>query len=137
MNDLTLPLSGLSSVGGKAVVARFDGGMLSSNGGVLALAEVEKRRRVADRLARCIDDPRCPDQVVHSVADMIGFSIRRLEVKRLLDLFRFAGIGPVFRGVLLLSGVGALALPSMGIQKEEVEQSFARLDRPVDGGQSS
>lgn len=33
MNDLTLPLSGLSSVGGKAVVARFDGGMLSSNGG--------------------------------------------------------------------------------------------------------
>ena len=30
MNDLTLPLSGLSSVGGKSVVARFDGGMLSS-----------------------------------------------------------------------------------------------------------
>ncbi|MGY3333417.1 hypothetical protein ACVILI_006494 [Mesorhizobium sp. USDA 4775] len=35
MNALTLPLSGLSSVGGKAVVARFDGGMLSS--GVVTL----------------------------------------------------------------------------------------------------
>jgi len=43
MNDPTLPLSGLSSVRGKSVIARFDGGMLSSNGGVLALAEVERR----------------------------------------------------------------------------------------------
>ncbi|MER8684509.1 transposase, partial [Mesorhizobium sp. M1405] len=73
MNDLTLPLSGLSSVGGKSVVARFDGGMLSSDSGVLALAEVKKRLRVADRLARCIDDPRSPDQVIHNFADMIGF----------------------------------------------------------------
>lgn len=73
---------GLSSIRSKSVVARFDGGMLSSNSGVLALAEVEKRLRVAERLARCIDDPRCPDQTVHSLADMIGFSIRRFEVKR-------------------------------------------------------
>ncbi|MER8880401.1 IS1380 family transposase [Mesorhizobium sp. M0684] len=78
MNDVALPLSGLSSVGGKSVVARFDGGMLSSNSGVLALAEVEKRLRVAERLARCIDDPRCPDQVVHSLADMIGFRMKMI-----------------------------------------------------------
>ena len=78
MNDPTLPLSGLSSVRSKSVVARFDGGMLSSNGGVLALAEVEKRLRVAERLARCIDDPRCPDQVVHSLADMIGFRMKMI-----------------------------------------------------------
>ncbi|CDX30536.1 transposase (fragment) [Mesorhizobium plurifarium] len=63
MND-PMPLSGLSSVAGKSVIARFDGGMLSSNSGVLALAEVEKRLQVAEHLARCIDDPRCPDQVV-------------------------------------------------------------------------
>ncbi|ESZ08569.1 hypothetical protein X735_30155 [Mesorhizobium sp. L2C085B000] len=78
MNDVALPLSGLSSVGGKSVVARFDGGMLSSNSGVLALAEVEKRLRVAERLARCIDDPRCPDQVVHSLADMIDFRMKMI-----------------------------------------------------------
>lgn len=47
MNVPTLPLTGLSSVRGKSVVARFDG-MLSSNSGVLALAEVEKRLRLAD-----------------------------------------------------------------------------------------
>lgn len=78
MNVPTLPLTGLSSVRGKSVVARFDGGMRSSNSGVLALAEVEKRLRVADRLARCIDDPRCPDQVIHSVADMIGFRMKMI-----------------------------------------------------------
>src|SRR5215208_267751 len=65
MNDPTLPLPGLSPVSGKSVVAQFDGGLLSSNGGVLALREVEKRRRVADRFAACIKDPRAPDQITH------------------------------------------------------------------------
>ena len=37
MNDCILPLPGLSSVSGKAVVVKFDGGLLSSDGGVLAL----------------------------------------------------------------------------------------------------
>lgn len=51
MADPAPPLGDLSSVGGMAVVARFDGGMLSSNSGVLALAAVEKRLHVAERLA--------------------------------------------------------------------------------------
>ena len=38
MNEPTLPLDGLSPVRGKAVVARFDGGLLSSDSGVIALA---------------------------------------------------------------------------------------------------
>lgn len=78
MTNPSLPLPGLSSVGGKSVVARFDGGMLSSNSGVLALAAVEKQLCVAARLARCIDDPRCPDQTVHSLADMIGFRMKMI-----------------------------------------------------------
>ena len=55
MNDPMLPLPGLSPVSGKSVVAQFDGGLLSCNGGVLALREVEKRLRVADRFAACIE----------------------------------------------------------------------------------
>ena len=61
--DLTLPLPGLSPVCGKPVVARFDGGRLSSDGGILLLAEVERRLGIAERLARCIEDPRAPDQI--------------------------------------------------------------------------
>jgi hypothetical protein len=45
--DSMLPLSGLSPVSGKSVIAKFDGGLLSSDGGVLMLREVEQRLRVA------------------------------------------------------------------------------------------
>ena len=62
MLDIMLPLPGLSPVAGKSVVAKFDGGRLSSDGGMLVLREVEQRLGVADRLAACIDDPRAPDR---------------------------------------------------------------------------
>lgn len=68
-----LPLPGLSPVSGKSVVARFDGGTVSSDAGVVVLREVEARLRVAERLAACIDDPRDPDLIVHTLPDMIRF----------------------------------------------------------------
>jgi hypothetical protein len=73
MNDPMLPLPGLSPVLGKAVVARFDGGQLSSDAGVLVLREIEQRLGLAERLAACIDDARAQNQVVHSLADLIRF----------------------------------------------------------------
>ena len=75
MKETTLPLPGRSPVAGKSVVAKFDGGLQSSDGGVLALREVEQRLRVADRLAACIDDPRAPDQITHSLSDIIRFRL--------------------------------------------------------------
>jgi hypothetical protein len=75
MMDSTLPLPSLSSVAGKSVVAKFDGGSLSSDGGVLVLREVERRLRVADRLAACIEDPRAPDQITHTLSDIIRFRL--------------------------------------------------------------
>jgi len=73
MNDPMLPLPGLSPVLGKSVVARFDGGQLSSDAGVLVLREIEQRLRVAERLAACIGDPRARNQIVHSLASLIRF----------------------------------------------------------------
>ena len=70
-----LPLPGLSRVSCKMVVAKFDGGLLSSDGGILALREVEQRLRVADRLASCIKDRRAQDQITHSFADIIWFRL--------------------------------------------------------------
>jgi len=52
MNFSLLPLPGLSSVSGKPVVVKFDARPLSSDGGVLALRDIEGRLRVSDRLAR-------------------------------------------------------------------------------------
>jgi Transposase DDE domain group 1 len=75
MNDPMLPLPGLSPVSGKTIVAKFDGGLLSSDGGVLVLREVEQRLRVADRMAACIEDPRAPDQITHTLAEIIRFRL--------------------------------------------------------------
>jgi hypothetical protein len=73
MVDLTPFLPGLSPVQGKAVVARFDGGRLSSEGGLLALRAIERRLGLADRLANCLVDPRAPERVVHRLAEIIRF----------------------------------------------------------------
>src|SRR5437764_13622329 len=75
MNDPTLPRPSMSPVGSKRVEVKFDGGRLSSDGGVLALREVEKRFGVADRLAACLVDPRKPEQVTHSFADIVRFRL--------------------------------------------------------------
>ena len=71
--EATPPLPGLSPVAGKRLVARFDGGQLSSDGGLLALREVERRLGLADRLAACIDDPRSPERVQHGLAAILRF----------------------------------------------------------------
>src|ERR1700738_4285249 len=73
MVDVTPFLPSLSPVQGKAVVARFDGGRLSSEGGLLALREIETRLGLADRLAACVKDPRAPERVVHRLAEIIRF----------------------------------------------------------------
>src|SRR5450755_4393540 len=75
MTDPMLPLPGLSPVAGKNVVVKFDGGRLSSDGGILVLREIEQRLRVADRIAACILDPRAPDQITHTLADIIRFRL--------------------------------------------------------------
>jgi hypothetical protein len=75
MVDPTLPLPGLSPIEGKELVARFDGGRLSSDGGLLVLREIEQRLEVADRLAACIADPRDPGSTVHPLADIIRFRL--------------------------------------------------------------
>jgi len=75
MNEPTLPLLGLSPVAGKTIVARFDGGLLSSDGGILALREIEHRLGIAGRLAACIEDPRDLDHVTHRLNDIIHFRL--------------------------------------------------------------
>lgn len=69
--ESTPTLPGLSPVCGKAIVARFDGARMSSDGGLLALREVEQRLAIASRLAACIADPRAPARVRHQPDEII------------------------------------------------------------------
>jgi hypothetical protein len=66
-------LPGLSPVAAKPVRAAFDGGRLTSDAGVLVLAEIERRLGIAERLARCLADPRDPQRARHTIAEMIRF----------------------------------------------------------------
>ncbi len=50
MDETTAYLPGLSPAENKELCARFDGGRLSSDGGVLVLREIEKRLGLAARL---------------------------------------------------------------------------------------
>lgn len=64
-------LPGLSPVDGLDIHARFDGGALSSDGGVLLLREIERKLGISDVLASCITDHRDPARTRHSHASMI------------------------------------------------------------------
>ena len=68
--DRTLPFS-FPAVSRKQVTAAFDGGRLTSDGGVMLLAMAERRLGIADRLARIFPDRRDPSRIIHSFADMI------------------------------------------------------------------
>lgn len=73
MVDVTPFLPGLSPVSGKALQVRFDGGSVSSDGGLLLFREIEDRLGLASRLAACLNDGRHPDLLTHTAADIIRF----------------------------------------------------------------
>ena len=63
---------GFAGCGRREVVARFDGGTISSDGGALLLRQTDKRLNLLPRLAACFLDGRSQDQVEHSVVEMLS-----------------------------------------------------------------
>ena len=60
MEEGTGILPGLPSVKGKPVHVAFDGGQMTSDAGILPMAAIEQRLKIAERLAACIEDRRAP-----------------------------------------------------------------------------
>jgi hypothetical protein len=71
MTDLAPLFPSFPAVSGKKVSAAFDGGRITSDGGVLLLAQAEKRFGIAGRLAAHIPDEREPTRVRHILADIL------------------------------------------------------------------
>jgi len=71
MQEDNLFLPGLSPVGRHAISARFDGGSLSSDGGVLMLREIEKRLNFSGLIASCLHDERDATRTIHDYTTMI------------------------------------------------------------------
>ena len=71
MQEDTTERFAFPAIGRKKLTAAFDGGRLTSNGGVMLLAAAERRMGIAQTLAPLIADPRDPRLVTHSVADIL------------------------------------------------------------------
>jgi len=69
-DDILLPFS-LPVLCKKKVTAAFDGGQISSDGGVLLLSGADQRLGLIDALAALIPDARDPSQITHSMADIL------------------------------------------------------------------
>jgi hypothetical protein len=67
--DIPLPFD-LPAVARKKVSASFDGGWIASDGGVMLLAQAERRLGIADHFARVIPDAGDADRVVHLLPDI-------------------------------------------------------------------
>ena len=72
-DEVTPVLPDLSPVCGRPTEARFDGGMMSSDGGLLVLRQIEQRLGIARRLAAWIQDPRAPERIAHGLDEIIRF----------------------------------------------------------------
>jgi hypothetical protein len=72
MTECTSPGLAFPSLAQRDVVARFDGGTISSDGGALLLAEVEAKTHILQQLTTCFTDHRDPDLIEHSVAELLA-----------------------------------------------------------------
>jgi len=67
--QLELEFQGLGS---RKVVARFDGGYITSDGGGLHLREVEERLGIISDFSSCFRDLRDPSRTDHSIEELVG-----------------------------------------------------------------
>ena len=60
------------TLGRREVIARFDGGRITSDGGGLLLREVERLTGVIRQYAACFTDHRDPDLIEHTVEELVA-----------------------------------------------------------------
>src|SRR5215469_6213617 len=72
MTECTQSSFGFEVCGRREIVARFDGGTISSDGGALLLRETDRRLNLLPRVAECFLDGRDPERVEHTVEEMVS-----------------------------------------------------------------
>ena len=70
--ECSADLFGFVPVEGRAVVAAFDGGKMTSEAGAMLLGATERAIGLVARFAGCFTDYRAADLVEHTVASMVG-----------------------------------------------------------------
>src|SRR5437660_11725281 len=70
--ECSADLFGFAPVEGRAVVAGFDGGRMTSEGGAMLLGATDRQIQLVERFAGCFSDHRTAELVEHPVARMVG-----------------------------------------------------------------
>ena len=55
----------------KEVIADFNGGHITSDGGSLLLRELDKRYRITEAITACLQDQRCPERITHELLSIV------------------------------------------------------------------
>jgi hypothetical protein len=55
----------------KEIIADFEGGEITSDGGGLLLREVDQRYQLSERLAACLQDSRVPERITHDLTTLL------------------------------------------------------------------
>ena len=71
---------GFEASGRREIVARFDGGTISSDGGAFLLRQTDQRLNLLPRLAHCFLDGRNQDLIEHSILEMLSQRIYGLAL---------------------------------------------------------
>jgi len=78
--ECSADLFGFARVEGRAVVAGFDGGKITSDAGGLLLGAADQAVGLIDRFARCFRDSRSTELIEHRVDTMVGQRILGIEL---------------------------------------------------------
>jgi hypothetical protein len=70
--ECSLDLFGFAAVEGRAVIAAFDGGRMTSDAGAVLLGATNRRIRLVERFAGCFIDHRAADLIEHTVSSLVG-----------------------------------------------------------------
>ncbi len=57
---------------GRVIEANFQGGAISSDGGVLLLRQMDRRIGLSDSVAAALNDPRSPERIRHELRDLVA-----------------------------------------------------------------
>ena len=115
-DDSFLPFD-LPAICRKKVAANFDGGAISSDGGLLLLRQADRRLGLTRMLASCVQDRRDPSRISHAVEEMLLFRMMAIacghEDADDCDALRDDPLFKLAAGQLPESGASLCSQPTM------------------------
>jgi hypothetical protein len=122
----------------RKVIANFNGGKITSDAGLLLIAEIDQKRQITKRFAACFQDYRDPNKTTHSIEELLAQRIYGLiqGYEDLIDHEQLR-LDPIFNVVLgknpedILAGKSTLNRLEYKTSEIESEKSRYHKIKPI------